>query len=111
MKTESKTTKSSLRQQPGSLGQWLKRHRIEMAFVVVVLTGLALGWHWLAATGLLWLVLALAACGLMALSMRGGGQASEQTPDPGSDTGGSETVSRTASTERRTSNLKERNDG
>jgi hypothetical protein len=62
MKTEPKTTESPARQQPNSLGQWLNQHRIGVAVAVIMLAGLALGWNWLATTGLLWLVLPLLPC-------------------------------------------------
>ncbi|MGI8738252.1 MAG: hypothetical protein ACR2KU_00970 [Gammaproteobacteria bacterium] len=110
MKTEPKNTEPPRQQQSRSLGQWLKRHRIAVAIAVVVLVSLASGWNWLAAAGLLPIVLVLLACGLMAVSMRGGQQASEQTPAPGSDTGDYEDVRQTPSTESHTSKLKERND-
>ncbi|MBA2410150.1 MAG: hypothetical protein H0V62_10390 [Gammaproteobacteria bacterium] len=109
MKTEPRNTEPPRQQQSRSLGQWLNQHRIAVAIAVVVLVSLAFGWNWLAAAGLLPIVVVLLACGLMAVSMRGGQQASEQTPAPGSDTGDREDASRTSSTENHT-NMKERND-
>lgn len=47
------------------LGQWLKRHPITGALVLAALAGLALGWNWLAASGLLVVALVGLGCLLM----------------------------------------------
>ncbi len=54
--------------------RWLKRRRIAVAFGISALAGLALGWDWLAASGLLVVALAGLGCLLMCVfGLHGGG--------------------------------------
>ncbi|MES1944516.1 hypothetical protein PC39_10382 [Salinisphaera sp. PC39] len=52
---------------------WWPRYRVSLTLAAAVAIGLALGWDWLAATGLLGIVLILLAClAMCAIAMRGG---------------------------------------
>lgn len=58
---------------------WLRRNRVWLAVTAVIAVGLALGWDWLAASGLLGIVLVLLACAVMcAVGMRGSGSGDDK---------------------------------
>lgn len=57
-----------------AFSQWFKRHRIASALVLAALVGLALGWNWLAASGLLVAALVGLGCLLMCLVGLHGGR-------------------------------------
>lgn len=57
-----------------AFSRWLKRHPIAFALVLAALGGLALGWNWLAASGLLVVALAGFGCLLMCVFGLHGGR-------------------------------------
>lgn len=54
--------------------RWCKRHPIAVALVLAAVAGLALGWNWLAASGLLVVALAGLGCLLMCVFGLHGGR-------------------------------------
>jgi hypothetical protein len=74
MKTFASTTADSSRHQSQALWTWIKRRRLLVGSAVVAVLGLALGWNWLAAAGVLPILFATLPCALMmGMCMKGMG--------------------------------------
>lgn len=82
MNTFSTSGGSRTRHWMNSAGDWLRRHRLATIAAVAAAIGLAFGWNWLAAVGVLPLLFAMLPCTLMlGMCMRGMNGNSKTAPN------------------------------
>lgn len=73
MKTSTASSAWPLRDEVSGIGTWIKQHRLLVGSAAIVVLGLALGWNWLAAAGVLPLLLFLPCALMMGMCMKGMG--------------------------------------
>lgn len=73
MKTSTSSSPRPLRDEISSMWTWVKQHRLLVGSAAVVVLGLALGWNWLAAAGVLPFLFFLPCALMMGMCMKGMG--------------------------------------
>lgn len=73
MKTSTSSPPRPLRDELSGILTWIKRHRLLVAAAAIVVLGVALGWSWLAAAGVLPFLYFLPCVLMMGMCMKGMG--------------------------------------
>lgn len=73
MKTSTSSSPRPLHDEMSSMWAWIKQHRLLVGSAMVVVLGLALGWNWLAAAGVLPFLFFLPCALMMGMCMKGMG--------------------------------------
>lgn len=81
MKTSISSSPRPLRDEISSMWTWVKQHRLLVGSAAVVVLGLALGWNWLAAAGVLPFLFFLPCALMMGMCMKGMGSSSAGKSD------------------------------
>lgn len=73
MKPSTASSPRTLRDELSGIGTWIKQHRLLVGSAAIVVLGLALGWNWLAAAGVLPFLYFLPCVLMMGMCMKGMG--------------------------------------
>jgi hypothetical protein len=90
MKTSTSSSPRPLRDELSGMWTWIKHHRLLVGSAAIVVAGLALGWNWLAAAGVLPFLYFLPCALMMGMCMKGmgsgkSGNAQDKQDEPQAD--------------------------